>query len=691
MKNVEKIEPTGLFTNYIFKAIPLAFDESLSYYECLCGLLSYLKETVIPTVNNNANAIIEVQNLMTQLQNYVNNYFTNLDVQNEINNKLDDMIKDGSLQKIVDNYFNEVTKMINDQNDKITNLSNITQTNTNQIATIISENNPTEGNSELIDLRVGLNGNVYLSAGESVRNQILNLYTNDKINRNVLNSGIFKEKIDLSNFFEKGGISTETGIIFDSEYSIRSKIFLQFDELAYAMEINNTSLFLEYMSILIYNNDETYRTHVTYKKDLQKNIFDGISKNAKYKIIFVYSTEHQVNLNTDIKLINTEFTFTYNRKNQVYDIEVLNLINPDYMIKNLIISDENGLPSYKENYEDWCSGVFKVEPNTKYYLDKPGFYLSFLDETGKLIEFHGGETQLTNPITTPENCYYIGISNKYENLNKSAFLSKENKYYEYGDIALTLKNNVKSLPYYQNPLTDKTIACFGDSITSTDYTMPNWCDIIKSNTNCNILNYGISGTTLSHTNDRHLWDYHFTKLDAETIGYDPSNPKTWSTGNCFCERFTKINPNSDGIVIMGGTNDNNVPLGEWNSEDTSTFYGGLNTLLKGISKNLNGKKIIICTPIQKSNDYTLNVIDALSELKNTPSTSFISLQLRAEAIKQKCKEYGIPCLDLYNSSGINGIDDNKIYYRTDDTLHPSEIGQIRLASLIQSELEKIFS
>lgn len=106
MKDVEKIKPTGLFTNYIFKAIPLAFDESLSYYECLCGLLSYLKETVIPTVNNNADAIIEVQNLMTQLQNYVNNYFTNLDVQQEINNKLDEMVADGTLQEIIASYLN---------------------------------------------------------------------------------------------------------------------------------------------------------------------------------------------------------------------------------------------------------------------------------------------------------------------------------------------------------------------------------------------------------------------------------------------------------------------------------------------------------------------------------------------------------------------------------------------------------
>ena len=44
MIQVEKIKPTGLFTNYIYKAIPLAFDESMSYYETLSGLVSYLKE-----------------------------------------------------------------------------------------------------------------------------------------------------------------------------------------------------------------------------------------------------------------------------------------------------------------------------------------------------------------------------------------------------------------------------------------------------------------------------------------------------------------------------------------------------------------------------------------------------------------------------------------------------------------------
>lgn len=97
-KNIEKIKPSGIFTNYIFKTIPLAFDESMSYYETLCGVLSLLK-TQEEVVNNNAD-------LLAELESYVQNYFKNLDVQTEINNKLDEMAKSGELENIIASYIN---------------------------------------------------------------------------------------------------------------------------------------------------------------------------------------------------------------------------------------------------------------------------------------------------------------------------------------------------------------------------------------------------------------------------------------------------------------------------------------------------------------------------------------------------------------------------------------------------------
>ena len=122
---VIKSGKTGLFTNYIYKAIPLAFDESMSYYETLCGLLNYLQNTIIPTVNNNADAVAELQSLYEQLRTYVDNYFKGLDVQEEINNKLDQMVADGTLPEIVASYLNSKAIFGFDNVESMKNATNL--------------------------------------------------------------------------------------------------------------------------------------------------------------------------------------------------------------------------------------------------------------------------------------------------------------------------------------------------------------------------------------------------------------------------------------------------------------------------------------------------------------------------------------------------------------------------------------
>lgn len=81
--------------------LPTSYIESMSYYETLCWLCKYLENTVTPAVNNNAEALQE-------LQDYVTNYFENLDVQEEINNKLDEMAEDGELVEIIGAYLESV-------------------------------------------------------------------------------------------------------------------------------------------------------------------------------------------------------------------------------------------------------------------------------------------------------------------------------------------------------------------------------------------------------------------------------------------------------------------------------------------------------------------------------------------------------------------------------------------------------
>ncbi len=92
------------FIYYCQKVIPLAFDESLSFYEQLCHLTAKIKE-VIEEQNIETQAIEELQNKYLLLVDYVDHYFDNLDVQEEINNKLDQMALDGTLEEIIGAYL----------------------------------------------------------------------------------------------------------------------------------------------------------------------------------------------------------------------------------------------------------------------------------------------------------------------------------------------------------------------------------------------------------------------------------------------------------------------------------------------------------------------------------------------------------------------------------------------------------
>ena len=77
--------------------LPTSYLETMSYYEMLVWLTKYLGEQVIPTVNNNGEVVSE-------LQSFVENYFDNLDVQEEIDNKLDEMVADGTFEELIADY-----------------------------------------------------------------------------------------------------------------------------------------------------------------------------------------------------------------------------------------------------------------------------------------------------------------------------------------------------------------------------------------------------------------------------------------------------------------------------------------------------------------------------------------------------------------------------------------------------------
>lgn len=103
--NEELIEVKTLpvITKFIYTIgqLPSSYMMSMTYEEQVVWLCNYLEKEVIPALNNNGQAVQELQHLYELLKEYVDSYFENLDVQEEINNKLDEMVEDGTLNEII--------------------------------------------------------------------------------------------------------------------------------------------------------------------------------------------------------------------------------------------------------------------------------------------------------------------------------------------------------------------------------------------------------------------------------------------------------------------------------------------------------------------------------------------------------------------------------------------------------------
>lgn len=114
--------PTGSFKFWCQKVLPLVYDNSLSYYELLCKVVHYLNEVIKNSDNMNQN----IQNLydaFMQLQEYVNEYLSDLNVQGYVDHKLDEMVEDGTITRLIEPYLEDAMEDINqaivDQNSAL--------------------------------------------------------------------------------------------------------------------------------------------------------------------------------------------------------------------------------------------------------------------------------------------------------------------------------------------------------------------------------------------------------------------------------------------------------------------------------------------------------------------------------------------------------------------------------------------
>ena len=144
----QTISDLPVITRFIYTigVLPTSYKMSMTYEEQVVWLCNYLETQVIPAVNQNGEAVEELQQLYELLRTYVNDYFDNLDVQEEINNKLDNMALSGELTDLIKRYVDpiyeayeeEINSEINSQNEEITNFKSSVNTQIDVIDTKVT-------------------------------------------------------------------------------------------------------------------------------------------------------------------------------------------------------------------------------------------------------------------------------------------------------------------------------------------------------------------------------------------------------------------------------------------------------------------------------------------------------------------------------------------------------------------------
>ena len=145
------LSPFKWFILENFPYIEEDFD-ALTNWELFCKLGKEINK-IIEKVNLSGEEVEKLNKAFNDLYNYVNEYFDNLDIQEEVNTKLDEMVEDGTLEDIINH------EIFNELNNKVNSLLPLLQTSkakTHFINVGVNNGNATaieiENNNILIDL-----------------------------------------------------------------------------------------------------------------------------------------------------------------------------------------------------------------------------------------------------------------------------------------------------------------------------------------------------------------------------------------------------------------------------------------------------------------------------------------------------------------------------------------------------------
>lgn len=340
---------------------------------------------------------------------------------------------------------------------------------------------------------------------------------------------------------------------------------------------------------------------------------------------------------------------------------------------------------YRQSFQgSYCTRLF-VKEGEKYKIYGKGqsnvirFYaitdkdLNVLDTNTNSIDAKKDGIELV----MPSNAYYL-----YINLMEySSLIDRIYKYKLY---------NINDAKYPYN-LANKTIVCFGDSVTQfKDGAYCSYTDYLARYTGAKVINVGIGGTqyrarvtpTITPTTSNQAWadvdivslveavalqDFSIPRAGADWINSNGSSVALNVVNRLQATDFNKV----DIVTFFGGTNDwgsGGGYVGSETSVDKAKTRGAIYQIVNKLLTAYPHLKIYVFTPIVRWGIETSAERSEENWCDNLKSGDY-TLKEYAEIIKMRFEDFKIPVCDMYNTLGWNQYNFDKYFTKSDGT-HP---------------------
>lgn len=532
----------------------------------------------------------------------------------------------------------------------------------------------TQGDAELMDIRVGADGVTYPSAGDAVRGQVsdLKIAINDTfyISFDHGKNRVNNNDLDIGYLDETGKVAYNTGWKTTNFCYVKDLTSIVYSAKVIATELR-----------------EAYNLFFMCTYDENKNFISQVFTNTTSKTWTVTSDVYYIRVcfqPANVELVQIE-SGTTPTTFEDYNFILKNKSVP----KSSINSQEIGIDTAKRLTEITTNSL-TVDITSSLtifngYIDKNNgvFYANIdAESTDYLDIFTYSDLYVSGSPIYDSNCLYAVYDSEYTFLGyyKDGITSTDYHFYlnniistyptaryvrfssiiSTGRPMLTLKrpSNISEIlvAIGINNWADKKWVCIGDSLTEENQrTTKHYFNYIFDKTGINVVNLGESGAGYKHPSS--------------------VNSKT------FYQQVPSVPTDADVVTIFGSGNDlmYNYDLGTPSDSGTTTICGCINKTIDDL--------------VARIPTIQLGIVAPCPWVDFPPYVANNAMERYTEALKTICANRSIPFLDLYRCSNLRPwtSEGRAACYSKDEGngVHPDENGHKILASRFEGFLDSL--